>query len=199
MIPVKLAPEPEDFDIKVRQAGLLWMKSKNLDLSKPKPKDIVLFPYWRECLLQLREAYHGICAYNCMHIQRVNGNPSVDHFAPSKFHLAAAYEWDNYRFVSATVNSRKSKFEDVLDPFFIEDGLFELNLIDGAIMPRAQVKGLLHKKVKTTIKRLGLDEDDCRKLRLEYIQDYQNKDITANYLQRKAPFIFLEMQRQGWL
>ena len=87
----------------------------------------------------------------------------------------------------------------LLDPFVIEDGLFELNLIDGAIKPQAQVKGLLLDQVKTTIECLGLDEYDCRELRLEYIQDYQNKDITANYLQRKAPFIFLEMQRQGWL
>ncbi len=81
MIQVIPAPEPDDFEKKVRQPGLsaigeLVGEEPLLPRSGPKRDKIAdrredipasCFPeFWREALGDLFEAYHRVCAYICM-------------------------------------------------------------------------------------------------------------------------------------
>jgi hypothetical protein len=123
----------------------------------------------------------------------------VEHFAPKSKRLDLAFEWTNYRFVCAKINSRKRDFEDVLDPFVLQAKTFELNLINGGIAPGHHLNVVQMKKARATIERLDLDDTECREMRLEYIDEYAKKNISEDYLKRKAPFVWFEVQRQGWL
>ncbi len=55
---------------------------------------------------------------------------TVDHFVSWHEDRSKAYEWGNYRFSAAWINASKSRtpVADILDPFNIEDGRFELLL-----------------------------------------------------------------------
>lgn len=118
MIPVGPKPEPKDFDHKVRQKGWEWLKKQKLDKNLIAPKGTQFEPYWRECFGELWESYEGICAYTSMFFRRSTGAGTTEHFAPKSLSFAGqAYEWSNYRLACRTVNSKKSTFEDVLDPF----------------------------------------------------------------------------------
>ncbi len=80
-----------------------------------------------------------------------------------------------------------------------------LNLGNGGIAPHPRLKGSKRKRAMMTIERLDLDDPECRKMRLEFIQDYllnkqnPNEGIPVGYLKTQAPFIWYEMQRKGAL
>lgn len=63
MIPVAPQPEPNDFDVKVRQPGSAWLAKKGLTAIAPLPTETEPPPYWRACLDELHRSYGGICAY----------------------------------------------------------------------------------------------------------------------------------------
>lgn len=106
MIPIQLAPEPSDFDARVRQPGVRALHER---IGRPPPiprpegqkacarartrdgapierfEDLEPqhFPdYWRHALDDLYEAYGRVCAYCCFHIHPITGAGSVDHFDP---------------------------------------------------------------------------------------------------------------------
>jgi uncharacterized protein (TIGR02646 family) len=205
MIPVVPQPEPADFEQLVRKPGLKWLKKSGLDPSLPAPTKTKIPPHWRKCLPHLHKAYGGICTYVCVYVPKMVGASSVEHFVPKSRNLNQAYEWSNYRFVCAKMNSRKRDFEDVLDPFTIEPDLFVLRLGSGKLDPHPSLTGDKLKVVKETIKRLDLDDQECRDKRLEIINDVllnqSDKDdgMTVGQLKRHAPFVWQEMKRQGWL
>jgi uncharacterized protein (TIGR02646 family) len=199
VIPVTPQPEPQDFAKLVRAPGLKWIKKSGLNPNQPVPSGTEIPSHWTKCLSVLRDAYGGICAYVCVYVPKVVGAPSVEHFVPKSRHLNQAYEWNNYRFVCAKMNSRKHDFEDVLDPFILEPESFELNLGDGGIAPHPRLNAVERREAVKTIKRLKLDDAECRSMRLEFIQAFRTHQITAEYLNRQAPFIWFEMQRQGAL
>jgi uncharacterized protein (TIGR02646 family) len=143
--------------------------------------------------------YGGICAYVCVYIELVTGSPSVEHFVPKSKALNQAYEWDNYRLACTKINSRKRDFLDVLDPFTLAAGWFELNLLDGSIFPNTALTAAHRKKVQQTIDRLKLDDAECRELRLSHFNDFVAKEISSAYFKKRSPFVWLEAQRQGML
>jgi len=55
------------------------------------------------------------------------------------------------------------------------------------------------RNVRATIDRLGLDKSACRRLRARYYFDYVDQHIDLEYLDRYAPFLALELRRQGEL
>jgi uncharacterized protein (TIGR02646 family) len=199
VIPVAPQPEPTDFDLKVRQPGLRWIKKQGLDPAVPVPTGTEIPSHWTKCLPDLRRLYNEVCAYTGLFVPKVTGAPTVEHFAPKSKRLSLAFEWTNYRFVCAKINSRKRDFEDVLDPFVLQVRTFELNLINGGIAPGNQLNVAQAKKARATIERLDLDDAECREVRLEYIDEFTKKNISEDYLKRKAPFVWFEMKRQGWL
>lgn len=199
MIHVNAKPEPAAFDSDVRQKGLAWLKKKNIALDQPLPPKAKLQPYWRTCLDDLHSNYHGCCAYLAVLIERAVDGGSVDHFIAKSQRADLAYEWSNYRLACSRMNSRKREYDDVLDPFEIEDGWFRLELITGRIYPNPALSPEKLASVQATIDRLSLDDAGNREMRARHYQNYREFGYPTDYLKKYSPFVWLEAQRQGLL
>jgi hypothetical protein len=192
MIHVAPRPEPPDFDDEVRRPG-----------KAAQAKDPQALPdLWRKCLKQLWEAYEGVCAYLAVRIPPGVGAKTIDHLAPKKKNPDLAYEWVNYRLVCSLMNARKSHFEDVLDPFEIEDGWFVLELSSLEVLPHADLKPSLRSQVQSTIDRLKLNDSECIAARAEHYAAYiehvrdPKLGIPFGQLRRWNPFVAMELLRQ---
>lgn len=155
--------------------------------------------YWRACLDDLHAAYDGICAYVCVYIEKITGQPSVDHFVAKSGKLSLAYEWANYRLACARMNSRKREFDDVLDPMELAPQTFYLEFVTGKIYANPHLAVDIRAAADQTIARLGLDDPDCRHLRMSYFNEYLDKNISETFLRKRCPFVWLEARRQGLL
>lgn len=191
MIHVDLANEPPAFDSTVRAPGRAWLSSHPDALVSAMPD------YWRRCANAMLEGYARVCAYSSLYIPPVTGADTVEHVAPKSKHRDLAYEWSNYRLVCSLMNARKRDFEDVLDPFEIDDGLFHLDLGEGQVMADPALPAATRKQVIATIERLKLDDPECRTARREYYLAFQAGDIGPEYLRTHCPFVALEATRQG--
>jgi len=89
--------------------------------------------------------------------------------------------------------------QDVLDPFDIEDGWFQIELTQFHVVANPDLDPELAGQVNTTISRLALNSRQCRELRMQYADDYWAGQITYAYLLRRAPFIAKELRRQNRL
>lgn len=187
MIRVEQEPEPEGFDKTVRLPGAAALAAGTAQLPS----------HWRKCIPELLAAYNRVCAYSCFFIPRVVGGPSVEHFAPKSRSRARAYEWSNYRLVCALMNSRKNSFEDVLDPFEIEDGWFELEFLFFQVRPADGLDAQLTQAIDETIDRLKLNDEECCQARIDWFEDWKLEGFSSGYMQRHAPFLFREAVRQG--
>jgi hypothetical protein len=214
MIHVTPAPEPASFDRKVRRPGLsaiaeLVGEPLTVRRSGPRRKKIAerredipaaCFPtYWTEALQDLLAAYHRVCAYVCVYIERVTGASSVDHMIPKSSSWDKVYEWSNYRLVCSLMNSRKLEAQDALDPFEVQHGWFELDLTGFQVRPADDLNQATRQRVLDTIHRLKLNDADCRGLREEYATNYWERHIDLDYLSKRAPFVAMELRRQGKL
>jgi hypothetical protein len=215
VIPVALAPEPADFDAKVRQPGLSAIdelvgrrprrprpgpRRSQVASSESKIPADAFPPYWREALDDMMLAYEQRCAYLAMFIEHT-GHPTVDHVVPKSYAWDKVYEWSNYRLCTGIVNSKKLELRGLVDPVHAKVGWFALDLtsyhvVRGAAAPRAA-----HAKIDKTLPLLNLR--DCLAQRRRYVEDYRlgpgNKGIDLSYLERRAPFIAAELRRQGQL
>jgi hypothetical protein len=214
MIPVTPAPEPPDFDRKVRKKGLAalaeFVGEKPAGARRgPRRKTIAARrqdippdkfpPYWTEALDDLLERYHRLCAYLAMYLEPATGSPTVDHMIPKSRAWDHVYEWLNYRLCASVINARKGNRTDVLDPFEIGDGWFALELVAyqvtrGPKAPKARIAEIEH-----TIDALGLNAPDCCSLREKYVADYLGGHLSLDRLQLYAPFVAAELRRQGKL
>jgi hypothetical protein len=209
MIPVPEAQEPSSFDAKVRKKGLRAISELSGD--KPNRKSAfkavatsrdkippASFPtYWRDCLSDLMVAYYYICAYTCFRIHPVTGGRTVDHFAPKSRSWDKVYEWSNYRLACSAINAAKNSFEDVIDPFTLKPGYFELELVGYQVIPGSGLDDSERLLVQATIDRLGLDQynDD----RARDAEDYLAAEISLARLRKESPFVASELHRQGRL
>ena len=187
MIRVEPQPEPEEFDERVRQPGKRALDEGRDDLPS----------YWRRCTDQLYDAYGGICAYLSVWISRDTEGRSVEHFAPKSKYRDLTYEWSNYRLVSTLMNSRKRDFEDVLDPFEIQNGWFELEFMVLQVRPSGAADAAIRARVQETIDRLKLNDRESRRAREEYYDEFLGGNISLDFLRRRCPFVAYEMERQG--
>lgn len=214
MIHVPLAPTPEDFDEKVRLRGLsaiAELVGEEPPRKRPGPKrgkiaerreNIPLDafpPYWTDALDDLLDAYHRICAYVCVYIEKVTGAASVDHLIPKSLAWDQVYEWSNYRIACSLMNTRKGATSEVLDPFKVQDGWFALELVGFQVVPGESLDASTRERVVATIDRLKLNDRECCGLREEYASDYLAGEIKLSYLRRRAPFVASELERQGRL
>lgn len=200
MIRVELAPEPASFDMKVRKKGFKWLDKNGLDLDQPVPEKTKLKSCWRDCLEELWSSYNGVCAYLGVYFEFETGGATVEHFvAKSTSKARLAYEWSNYRLASSRVNSRKNKFDDVLDPCEIEDGWFWLEIVSGRIYPAKDLAEGIEAQVEQTIQRLKLDSKGAREMRVGHVSWWLQGEVTALFLQRQSPFVWKELQRQNLL
>lgn len=193
MIHVEQQPEPADFDAKVRQKGLKWLQTRE-DNQKWDNRE-----YWRRASEDLYNAYHGICAYLAIYIERVTSADTVDHFKPKATYPELAYEWSNYRLSSRLANSRKREFEDVLDPFEIETGWFYLDFLSGEVYANPGLSEDMRQKIDQTIERLKLNDAELCRLRCRHFEEYQNHEYTSEFLKKRSPFVWPEACRQALL
>ena len=199
MIHVAAQPEPAAFDSEVRQKGLAWLRKKKIALDQPMPPKTTVEPYWRHCLNDMHDNYKGCCAYLAVFFERVTGGGSVDHFIAKSQRADLAYEWSNYRLACSRMNSRKRSYEDVLDPFELENGWFHLEPVSGRIFPDPRLPDDRQQAVLATINRLGLDDTRNREMRARHYQEYREGFYTADFLKKRSPFVWMEANRQGLL
>lgn len=195
MIPVQPQPEPPDFDTKVRQKGQHYLASQSYSLVSTTE----LPPYWRDCLDDLHAAYHGVCAYLAIYMERIIGGASVDHFVAKSKRIELAYEWNNYRLACSVMNSRKRDYEDVLDPFEISQDWFFLNLVSGQVYPNPAQTEEIRQAVESTIQRLALNRPQNCETRARHFQEYCFGEVEARFLQKRSPFVYREAHRQNLL
>ena len=199
MIRVQEKPEPEVFHATVRVKGQRYFLSKGIDPQNPLPEGVKLNPYWRDCLDDLYHAYDGVCAYLAIYFERAAGAATVDHFIAKSSNPALAYEWSNYRLACSMMNTRKNDYDDVLDPFLIEDGWFHLDFLSGSVFPNPNLSDDEKKLVSDTISRLHLDNEENRGIRIRHFQYYLDQSIDQDHLRKTSPFVWLEAQRQELL
>lgn len=221
MIHVDPAPEPDRFDAAARQPGLsaiaeLVGEPPTVARSGPRRAQAIvngspvtrrqdippsIFPaFWQgEWVQALLVAYRRICAYVCVYIEPVTGAASVDHMMPKSVDWNRVYEWNNYRLACSIMNARKNDARDVLDPFEVENGWFQLEFVGFQVVPNPDLGAELVTRVQDTISRLALNDEECRALRGQYAADYWDDLIRLTYLERRAPFVAMEMRRQGKL
>jgi len=193
MIRVAPEPEPETFDLKVRQPGKKFLQKT----PNPTTKQFTRYSYWRNVLDLLHEAYNGVCAYSCHWIPYDTGSDTVEHFLPKRKYPGEAYEWSNYRLVCGTLNGRKGDFDDVLDPFLVQNGDFVIKFPSLLVVPSEALSTGGQAKAQRTIDRLKLnDEGTCLKSRIKWVADYCDDHISFSHLRSHAPFIALELERQ---
>lgn len=216
MIPVEKAPEPPEFDAKVRQRGLSAIDElvgRAPRLRRPGPKrpkvadkeeDIpgTMFPpFWRDVLPEMLEAYEHRCAYLAMYIDHATGNPSVDHVLPKSYDWKQVYEWSNYRLCAAIINSNKGTLLTMADPFEIGADWFALNLNTLHVECGPGAPEAHRPRVDATLP--VLNHRLCVSQREDYVHWYKigpgNGGIDLAYLEFRAPFIASELRRQGQL
>ena len=191
MIHVDLKPEPAGFDARVRQPGNTFLAS----CPNPKSGDWKKHNYWNRCNSELYQAYGGICAYCGQWFSKTTSVVSVDHFYPKSTHQEKAYEWDNYRLTTQTINNYKGD-KIVLDPFEISDGDIVIDFPSCLVKPRKDMTPAEKSKAKSTIQILHLNDEDQANQRCEIVMMYINGDISKQFLKTKYPFIAAELQRQ---
>ena len=194
MIPVQEQPESPDFSKMVREPGAAFIRQLSYPLNWKNRK------YWLKALPDLHVVYHGICAYSAHWIPCITSVATVDHFIPKSIAPQLAYEWKNFRLCSPKFNSRKGEYQDVLDPFRLQPDWFILDFPSHFIKPNPNLSGSQKNQVLSTIKRLKLNDDyTCVQERLRWTLDFSEKHIDFKYLERNAPFIAYELQRQNLL
>lgn len=212
MIRVRPADEPDTFDAQVRQPGLRALQRRiGIDVpgagrpprntySRPEEVPPAEFPpEWRKAIPDLLERYAHLCAYTALYIEPGTGDATVDHFIPISVDWRMAYEWKNYRLACRQVNTDKGRGRP-LDPFEIEDGWFELELVGYQVVPGAATAEPLRAAIRATIEDvLRLNSARLRRQRSEYAESYLADDISLAYLERRAPFVARELRRQGKL
>ncbi|MEP7137131.1 MAG: hypothetical protein ABI904_19565 [Chloroflexota bacterium] len=193
MIPIRPQAEPNDFNGKVRQPGQIFLANKpNPKNNEWKGKD-----YWRICIPDLYELYGGICAYSAQWIPLETGVATVDHFEPKAVFPHLAYEWTNFRLASSKLNSRKGSTRDVIDPFTLSNESFQLDFPSLLMKPNPALSDDEKTTLLKTIDRLKLNFESGIRSRLRWVRDYSANEINFDYLQKNAPFIAYELERQG--
>lgn len=170
MIPVpNPIPEPPEFDRQCRIKGGAWLnrhRASGRPLSK-RPPD-----YWSPFRPALAEGFSDRCGYNDYDIP----DGTVDHHVSWHENPALAYDWANYRFIQGAVNSSKGSHPaaDLLDPFDVQPGWFEILLPSCQMVATAQIPAQYRQQAQTTLTRLGLrDRENYVRCRRAWLKLYE--------------------------
>ena len=108
------------------------------------------------------------------------------------------YEWSNYRFASAWLNSTKQNADaEVLDPFEVEDGWFELHLPSLGLLVAPRIPDEVRKKAEFTLQRLRLRDDErVVRQRRAWYQEYQAGNLPLVLLAKLAPLVARAVAKQ---
>lgn len=170
--------EPADFDADVRQRGAAWL-AEHPGIGRPRD-------YWSKYRPELADGFRELCAYTCM-FEPVG---TVDHFISCDEDRTQAYEWSNYRFAAQWVNSSKREAVEILDPFEVVDGWFEILLPSLQLVLTDSVPAHRRQLAESTLMRLHLRDDvRVRRQRRHWYAEYQGGRLDLEGLRRHAPLI----------
>jgi uncharacterized protein (TIGR02646 family) len=193
MIRVSQGPLPAHFDATVKTPGLAFLTTT----PAPTGAQWKGHDYWRAVKRDLHRYYRGVCNYCVSWTPEKSG--SVDHYVPKGKNAALAYDWSNYRYARAVINTYKDSFEDVLDPFVIQNDWFRLDFTTMFVKPHASRTGDDRKRVWDTINRLRLNTDNVLlNERAGVVYKYAANKITWDYVEKCYPFIALQMAEQDF-
>lgn len=180
MIPVAKVKKPKNFDAEVKTPGNQWLKD-NPQATRPKA-------LWAAYTPHLSDGFAGLCGYAAMY-DPTGG--TVDHYLSFKNHSTKTYEWSNYRFASATLNSSKRNADDtVLDPFEVGADWFEIELPSLQMRTTDAVPDSHKAKAEFTLARLKLrDGERVIRWRQSWYALYQSGDLSLDGLRAMAPLL----------
>ena len=191
MIPVLPQTEYADFDVKVRQPGIAFLRVN----PGPNSREFKKHEYWRKAASHLHAAYDKRCAYTT---KRLVHTGSVDHFLPKSSHPHLAYEWDNYRLARQTINTRKGDRAIVVDPFMVQYGWFTLELPSCLIKAADELDRAQRVQINSTINSLQLNSDDrLVQERADLLVHLADGEISLAFLDNFYPFLSHEVRRQS--
>jgi hypothetical protein len=189
MIPVSHPlPEPGEFDEKCRKKGGDWL-AKNPNCERPSD-------FWSPFRHSLADGFSNRCGFGAMWI----ASGTVDHFASVNENKALAYEWKNYRYIEGWINSSKSKrnHAEILDPFEVKDGWFEISLPSLQLSLTDAVPDAFRQRAENTLKWLHLRDDErIMRTRREWYRMYQDKELLLDGLRKKAPLIAAAVEKKA--
>ncbi len=187
MIGFEPVPEPVDFQDRGRAPGTAWLAA-HPDARRPRD-------YWTPFRGALASGFRDLCAYSAM-FEPVG---TVDHFVSWHEDRSRAYDWENYRYCSGWINASKQKAlsADLIDPFEIGDGWFEILLPSLQLRVSDTIPDEFRKRAEYTLKRLHLRDDErVLRQRQEWCRMYQSGELTLDALKKKAPLIAMAIEEQ---
>jgi hypothetical protein len=177
VIPVDPVAEPSGFDERARRPGNAWL-AKNEGAGRPRD-------YWSPFCSKLADGFANRCGYTAMYAPV----GTVDHFRSYKTNPELAYEWANYRYAAAWINSAK-KTSEVLDPFEIGEGWFEVLLPSLQLVQTDKVPPESSALVERTLKCLPIGHDErVMKQRRRWYELYREGHLSLKGLREMAPMI----------
>lgn len=195
MIHVERIPEPSTFDEGCRQPGKKWLRDwldSNPGERPKRPRD-----FWTPFREQLTAEFKDRCGFGAMWIS----SGTVDHFV--SWHededMVLVYEWTNYRYVEGWVNSSKSKktTNNILDPFDVQDGWFEIHLPSLQLKMTNNIPEEFREKAQWTLHNLPIQDDErILKTRGEWYRMYQEGELNLDGLRKKAPLIAAAVEKE---
>ena len=186
MIRFARVPEPADFDKSAKAPGTRWLAA-HPDAERPKD-------FWTPFKGVLAQGFRNLCAYSAMY-EPVG---TVDHFVSCHEDLSKAYEWGNYRYCAAWINSSKGNAPagDLLDPFDIGTGWFELHLPSLQLRVSDAIPDEFRERAEYVLDRLHLRNDErVMRQRREWYRMYQCGELSLAGLEGKAPLIAAAINR----
>lgn len=146
--------------------------------------------------MDVASAFHDRCAYTAM---ALNTPGTVDHFVSVDEDCSLAYEWSNYRYAAAWLNSSKSRLpsSQLLDPFEVEDDWFEILLPSCQMVRTSRCPKRYHKRADTMLVRLHLRDDErVVRYRRQFLAEYESGEMSLALLERKAPLLAAAVRKR---
>lgn len=192
MINVTPVPKPATFDAKCKVPGDKWVAQNPKGRRK---KGTKLPSHWTPFLADLANGFNHLCGYAAMHTPT---GGQVDHYIAQESDELKAYEWENYRFASGTMNNIKRRKDDkVLDPYTVPNGWFEVTLPDLQMRLTPAVPCANKRQAEYMLKEMKLRDDErIIRWRRSWYQMYELGELTLEGLRRKAPLIAEAVDRR---
>ena len=188
MIPVpNPIPEPKDFDVKCRVKGTAWLIA-NPEASRP--RDL-----WSPFRLELAKGFFDRCGYGAMWIS----SGTVDHYVSVDEDFSKTYEWNNYRYIEGWLNSSKKKLsaDELLDPFDVRDGWFEIELPSLQLKLSDSIPAEFRVRAENTLRLLPLRDDErIIRQRRAWLEIYE-QGTPLTVIRAKAPLIALASEKRS--
>jgi hypothetical protein len=180
---------PHGFKERVAAPGKAWL-ARNKGRRKGLPA------YWSRVKDDVIAAFSQRCAYTAMWLSH---DGEIDHFVSIDEDPRKAFRWDNLRYAAAWINRSKQNIpsSQLLDPFEVEDGWFEIVLpsLELRVTDRCPVH--LRPRAELMLDRLGLRSGpQVMRSRRAFYAQYRSGRAKLEYLDDYAPLIARAIRKQ---